>query len=75
MSMAGARSTSSRKMAAQASQTIIDQYSITPPKALLYSSIAEDSSVASASILHHIQYVERIQGVELGRSRRSEAPA
>jgi methionine salvage enolase-phosphatase E1 len=46
--MAGARSTSSRKTAAQASQTIIAQISIVPPEVLLFSRIAEDSSAASA---------------------------
>jgi hypothetical protein len=44
-------------MAAQASQMIIDQNSITPPKVLPCSSIAEDSSAASAPILYNIQYV------------------
>lgn len=77
MSMAGARSTSSRKMAAQASQRIIDQYSITPPKVLLCSSIAEDSSAASAPILLKMQYVERnralIRGVPCARRRRPDS--
>jgi hypothetical protein len=46
--MDGARSTSSRKMAAQASQIIIDQIIIAPPEFMRFFRIADDRGTASA---------------------------